>query len=624
MRAGRQGPLRDRLRRQGLLRRDGRHRPQERRQDRPPPGQRRARRQRPGAAGSRTAWRRRSSGTARTTSSKYVADPADCQVRVSLGLKPSFDGIYGWHPKDNTGAGAGPGRRAGRRLRACRAGIRPQIRLFDHKGNYVRTVFPPPADTRSPDLDGMHAGSCPTGRRVLRVGPYGCLLPDGRPGARRRRSAAPPGGCSSATAATADPRSTLFQISIATGGPVDGKMIGPPLDRQERSPDGGQHLAAQPRRQVDLHHRGLRPADSGDRRASTFHAVYRVPFDDGRPAAARLPSSARTPQTDADDKHLNRQPASPATRRAASTSPTAATGGSSCSRRRASSSRRSRCATLHVAVHHKTGEIYVLCIVASAASDWLRRVAKTINQARGPGRSDRQGQLSSWPAPRSRPPTDVGLFCPGLLGRPADDLGDAADRRHRSAGRPRRQVRAGRRLAARRSPRPARSPAMMYGGRMPKVVADPVRPLVCYHPDGWGNANPYRFNTETGKAEHIKLPSPADDIAFDAQGRLYCRAFKCLSRHDADKPDLPEIPVRLRRAGRGRLHYQLRRRPAAAGHARGQGLPGRLRRRRRRADRGAEQLLLLGCGHRPAQRQHGRAQDPRGSSAGPPTHTTRA
>lgn len=76
---------------------------------------------------------------------KYVKNPEQCRVRVSLGLNPTFDRIIGWHPKDTSSR---------RRLRAivadadgvyvleCLSQGNNQLRKYDHDGNYRETIYP--------------------------------------------------------------------------------------------------------------------------------------------------------------------------------------------------------------------------------------------------------------------------------------------------------------------------------------------------------------------------------------------------------------------------------------------------------------------------------------------------
>ena len=77
---------------------------------------------------------------------RYIDDSGGLTVRVSLGLRPRFERTLFWEPK----------RRASRYpplMAAAREGVYvydggtgiDQLRLYDHEGNYVRTVYPFPA-----------------------------------------------------------------------------------------------------------------------------------------------------------------------------------------------------------------------------------------------------------------------------------------------------------------------------------------------------------------------------------------------------------------------------------------------------------------------------------------------
>lgn len=76
---------------------------------------------------------------------KYVQDPEQCRVRVSLGLKPTFDKIIGWHPKDTSFRRYIPAIAAdadGVYVFECPQFGFPNIRHYDHDANYVKTVYP--------------------------------------------------------------------------------------------------------------------------------------------------------------------------------------------------------------------------------------------------------------------------------------------------------------------------------------------------------------------------------------------------------------------------------------------------------------------------------------------------
>jgi hypothetical protein len=78
---------------------------------------------------------------------EYVDDVRHVSVRVSLGLKPRFERTLYWHPKRRVGMHHSP------RMVAQPEGVYvyegagiESIKLFNHEGKYVRTVYPFPAD----------------------------------------------------------------------------------------------------------------------------------------------------------------------------------------------------------------------------------------------------------------------------------------------------------------------------------------------------------------------------------------------------------------------------------------------------------------------------------------------
>jgi hypothetical protein len=101
----------------------------------------------------------------------YVREPAKLRVRVMLGLKPEFDKRLGvTNPKsipgvsvwglacDESGVYVGAGSKYSRCAR---------IRKFDHDGNYVCTVNPPPANLPPEKLQGMGFVEYEAGRKEL-------------------------------------------------------------------------------------------------------------------------------------------------------------------------------------------------------------------------------------------------------------------------------------------------------------------------------------------------------------------------------------------------------------------------------------------------------------------------
>jgi len=93
---------------------------------------------------------------------EYIDDRERTLVRVSLGLKPRFERTLYWSPKKKLSGLAFPV------VRAAAEGVyvldgdteTPHIRLFDHAGNYVRTVHPMPAD-KARGVKGLGWGTFP-------------------------------------------------------------------------------------------------------------------------------------------------------------------------------------------------------------------------------------------------------------------------------------------------------------------------------------------------------------------------------------------------------------------------------------------------------------------------------
>ncbi len=109
----------------------------------------------------------------------YVDDKDTVTVRVSLGLKPQFQRTLYWSPKKRLHQGQARwgfvGTQAGLptpRIAAAPEGVYvfegrglDHLRLFNHDGNYVRTVYPPPA-ARLEEIVGLTWHTFPQGDRL--------------------------------------------------------------------------------------------------------------------------------------------------------------------------------------------------------------------------------------------------------------------------------------------------------------------------------------------------------------------------------------------------------------------------------------------------------------------------
>jgi hypothetical protein len=105
----------------------------------------------------------------------YVENKDETSVRVSLGLQPQFEKNLFWSPHKRLTIGKAIDADA---LRLCASpegvyvsdgtGV-DSIRLFDHDGNYVRTVYPFPAD-KVRDVKGLPWAKLPQGTELQPLG----------------------------------------------------------------------------------------------------------------------------------------------------------------------------------------------------------------------------------------------------------------------------------------------------------------------------------------------------------------------------------------------------------------------------------------------------------------------
>ncbi len=77
---------------------------------------------------------------------KYIDALDRIRVRVSLGLKPQFERTLFWSPQKRWGTGVPMIRATAEGVYVFDNSQTPQLRLFDHAGNYERTVYPFPAN----------------------------------------------------------------------------------------------------------------------------------------------------------------------------------------------------------------------------------------------------------------------------------------------------------------------------------------------------------------------------------------------------------------------------------------------------------------------------------------------
>jgi len=83
---------------------------------------------------------------------EYLDDKAGLTVRVSLGLRPRFERTLFWSPKKRIAPGKRPlFAAAPEGVYVFEGGGVDHLRLFDHQGNYLRTVYPFPPDWSAPE-----------------------------------------------------------------------------------------------------------------------------------------------------------------------------------------------------------------------------------------------------------------------------------------------------------------------------------------------------------------------------------------------------------------------------------------------------------------------------------------
>ncbi len=95
----------------------------------------------------------------------YVTQSRDHTVRVSLGLKPQFERTLYWLPKKRLNSAIAPMRAAPEGVYVSESWGVDQIRLFDHSGDYLRTVYPFPHE-KLKDIKDLNWIDYPQGDRL--------------------------------------------------------------------------------------------------------------------------------------------------------------------------------------------------------------------------------------------------------------------------------------------------------------------------------------------------------------------------------------------------------------------------------------------------------------------------
>jgi hypothetical protein len=248
---------------------------------------------------------------------RYVDNKDALAVRVSLGLKPRFERTLFWSPKKRIAPGNRPSfAPAPEGVYVFEGGGVDHIRLFDHDGNYVRTVYPFPPDwaavddTNEPDalkkalsnVRGLRWMTFPQDDRAMPVWHglvQATLFTSGNNTGHKSTAKY---GCAASTIAVSKKRLALAMLSlnrVGTDGPTGGLPIeGPRTSFPGRTyrgetPTGVPRSAAFSPDGKWLYLAGYR---SGGK-YSWLHGVARIDYEAERPAEVFLGERLR-PGTD--------------------------------------------------------------------------------------------------------------------------------------------------------------------------------------------------------------------------------------------------------------------------------------------------------------------------------------
>jgi hypothetical protein len=502
---------------------------------------------------------------------KYVEDRDACRVRVSLGFRARFHKTLFWSPKRRT--------RAPRYTRIYPVpAVAPEgvyvydggnclhLRLFDHGGKYVRTVFPPPRD-KLDEFQGLRWHTFPqdSARLPLKWGlPQYTFLTSGN---------LDWGGERWPTKGTGDAASALA---------VHGRRMALINRRLNRlAPDGstGGLPLAGPKTSVTMYVRGVHGLRSGDYeippqsaafspdgvwlylagyryhkswRTGSTHAVYRLRFDSDDPIEVFKGSPYK------DRKH----PSKPGTDNEHFNYPASV----DCDAKGrvyvadylndrvqifAPDGRYLKTLPVQkptcVQINRKTGEIYVFSYVIMSTHFWYHvKELKAIKRALRRFKSfDDPTQTAAWPLPKgscgfprggggldeATARLDFHVDPPAMwVLRPSGPIvfelvGGKWKRRFDFLSDVKRTVvwtRGARHMKQR----------IYYNRKNRKLYVGDLHSPWPFHVTGF-----YRIpavDTDTGKVEIIALPFDTEDMAIDVDGRAYLRTADGVARFDAD------------------------------------------------------------------------------------------
>lgn len=207
---------------------------------------------------------------------RYVESPERCVARVSLGLNPAFDKVLAFHPKDFT-HGSSPGAIAADAdgVYVLELSARNQLRMFDHDARYVRTLVPYAGDKVSaPELN-IPYRTTENGRTVPRLGGLGGTEPFVMVWDPHSLAAAG-GKLVSVTSGYGARHLLRLRADGTTGGePVHGAL----LAKQFSVENGAPHLALSPDGKW-VYFTGIDPEGrNAGRGRYLWNAVWRVPWE---------------------------------------------------------------------------------------------------------------------------------------------------------------------------------------------------------------------------------------------------------------------------------------------------------------------------------------------------------
>ncbi len=466
---------------------------------------------------------------------RYIDDLENYVVKVSLGLKPVFGKIIGWHPKDNTGSVSAIGADEDG-VYVLEASSRPRITMYDHEGNYVRVVFPPAADIPLSKLEGLARQPLPEGGEGLGysgwgISGYGTLFPLMQRGPGCQSMVVSQGRIAFMNNGYWWPKRILHYRTDGTT--LAGRVLGRQLAHSRDEFTYNSSMAASP------DGKWLYVTNLGHRRSRIEeHVVFQVGWDEEGPPPKGLFIGQRKRPGD-DNYHLNTP------RDIACDSQGRIYVADTLNHRiQVFNPEGEHLKTIpvmspgRVGLHQKTGEIYVvqqdkmLLAIGTFENPHLRA---TWNLEREDGKGE--AEISKSPQVASLPLSTVmcvdswaevpTIWIGRINKRPWPHVGgqvllllDRGDHFELAENFEETVRRAG------------LIPHMWTGSRMPRVKVDPTRDHV-YYEGGPSIRTLYRFDTRSGKLiEGVRLPYQADEMAIGPNGLMYVRALGSVGRFD--------------------------------------------------------------------------------------------